>query len=150
MAVNTYLPQFADLFPRDGSVETAKDFVYYPGEFHIVAAEPFTRRVLRIDQVDNKTTLSTPPNLHAENWITVTVFNGNTRQLTDVKFNHVPIKKVVGGNIVEFAVPLNGDPVPGGRVRKIKAFSQAYIDMRVREYVEKKKLIPLNGKWVEL
>lgn len=49
------------------------------------------------------------------------------------------VTKVVG-SFVSLKDGLNSDPIPGHQVRRIQAYSQAYIDMRIRDLFEKGKL----------
>ena len=60
------------------------------------------------------------------------------------------IKRVVG-NVIELIRPMDHLPLPGGIVKRIYGESQSWIDLRIRDYIEKHKLTILkNGRYLRV
>ena len=124
-------PDFGAIQPRDGSIEIFQDYIYYPGNFLLMPVSQ-GMGVIRLRRPDPKDQskdlpLVLPPGAS----LRIPLITGGyaVREVT----------KVVG-SFVSLKDKLNSDPIPGHQVRRIQAYSQAYIDMRIRDLFEKGKL----------
>ena len=134
-------PDFGAIQPRDGSIEIAQDYIYYPGNFLImpVSQGMSVIRLRRPDPEDQSKSLPLvlPPGAS----LRIPLITGG--------YCVRDVKKVVG-SFVELKDALNSDPIPGHQARRIQAYSQAYIDMRIRDLFEKGKLRVGAGRFLEV
>lgn len=135
-------PDFGAIERRDGSIEIAQDYIYYSPIYHI---KPSSRGLWMI-----QLQLPDPQNLGQN--LPLGLVPGATLRIPVIGggYSIRDVRKVVG-SIVELVDPLNSDPIPGHQVRRIQAYSQAYIDMRLRDLIEKGKLTAAaNGRYLNL
>jgi hypothetical protein len=134
------IPDFGRIKPRDGSTEIHKDYVYYSGHLQIVASEQTGLRVLRLRRPGpDPLKPDLPLNLQPGQTLRIPCAGGYAVR---------DVRRVVG-SIVELKDPLNTHAIPGHQIRRIKGYSLAYIDMVVRDQIEKGKIKAFGGVFLD-
>lgn len=142
MAVDTLYPDFGRVLPRDGSVEIHKDYHYFPDrDLYIGNTQPLGRLVLTLQRLDPITGAVQPLGLFPGQILRIPCIGG---------YGVRAIRRVTVNRIVELESSLNMDPIPGHQVLRVKAYSQKYIDMRLRDLLEKRKIHFFGGRYIEL
>jgi len=138
-------PDFGRIKPRDGSTEIHKDYVYFVGHFTIIPSEQSNLRTLRLRRPNPDSTREAPLpdlplNLIAGASLRIPCFGGYA--IRDVR-------RVVG-SIVELVDPLTTHAIDGHQIRRIKAYSQAYVDMVLHDLIEKGKVRAAGGVYLQV
>lgn len=140
--IDTLFPETAFILPQDGSVEIFKNYRYFPeSDLHVGNSEPLRLGVVRLSRIDKETGLAKPLGLFPGCILQIPCFGGG-----------YGVREVehISGDIVKLKDRLNGTPLAGGQVRHIKGYAQWYIDMRIRDQIEKGKLTDIGGSYVNL
>jgi hypothetical protein len=131
---------WAMIQPKDG-VEAHQDYVYDINETHVSIGFNHSLLFVRIDTPKDASGCDIPLDL----WIKP----GKSLRIDCIDNRHAvkPVKRVIG-NVVQLKEPLRCLPVPGGQVKLIHGPSQSYIDMRIRDWMEKNKLLLMGGQFI--
>lgn len=139
-------PDFGRIKPRDGSTEIHKDYVYFSGFLNIIPSEQSNLRTLRLRRPNPDSTPAAPlPDLP------LNLIKGNTLRIPCIGGGYAirDVRKVVG-SIVELDLALTTHAIDGHQIRRIKAYSQAYIDMVLHDLIEKGKIRAAGGVYLQV
>lgn len=134
-------PDFGNIQPRDGAIAIARDYVYHRTVFNVMTEGAVSLQFIRLQCPDPQNPGEyLPLGLPKGAALRIPVIGGG--------FSVRKVRCVVG-SIVELQEALVTEAIPGHQVKRIKAYSQAYIDARLQDLIAKGKLkAAANGRYL--